>query len=372
VQIPVDVLQRSTPPLRRVAAPPPARPGPAAAAIRAAAELLHRAQRPAIVLGGGAVDAGAEALALAELLDAPVGLTINARGTVAHSHPLCLGSALSFPPVAGMLLGSDGLLAVGTELSELDWWGLERPLEPPQELVRVDLDEHQLDGSPGVGLHGDATSTLRTLTEAVRALGPRPASDTAGKVARARAAIEWPASVSAHLELVQALDRVLPADRIVAADSTQPAYAANHAMPIERPRSWLMPIGYGTLGCALPMAIGAALAAPERPVLALAGDGGVLFTLQELATARDLGGPLPLVVWNNSGYGEIRDSMHDAGITPIGTDASAADFPAIARGFGCRGVRAQTPAELESAVGDALAAEVPTLIDAHWPTGAPA
>jgi thiamine pyrophosphate-dependent acetolactate synthase large subunit-like protein len=143
-------------------------------------------------------------------------------------------------------------------------------------------------------------------------------------------------------------------------------------MGAERARSWLMPIGYGTLGCALPMAIGALVAAPDRPVLALAGDGGVLFTLQELATARDLRRPLPLVVWNNAGYGEIRDSMRDAGIAPLGTDATAMDFPAIARGFGCRGVRVDSPDELEDVVVDALHANAPTLIDAHGPWGGPA
>jgi acetolactate synthase I/II/III large subunit len=182
-------------------------------------------------------------------------------------------------------------------------------------------------------------------------------------VARALADVQWPADVSAHLELVAALDRSLPEDRIVAADSTQPAYAANHAMPAHRPRSWLMPIGYGSLGCALPMAIGAKVAAPDRPVAALAGDGGVLFTLTELATARDLGLALPVVVWNNSGYGEIRDSMQRVGIPPLGTDASAHDLVAIAQGFGCRGTRAADPDALVRLVGDALAGDRPTLIE---------
>lgn len=371
IQVPVDVLRRPTGPLRRAAGPPPAPPIPRADAIGAAADLLHRARRPVIVLGGGAVDAGEDAIALAELLDAPIGLSINARGAVAHSHPLCLGSALSFSPVADMLLGSDGMLAVGTELSELDWWGLAEPFTPPAQLVRVDLDEAQLPAPPAIGLRGDAAATLRALADAVRRLGRQRPPAAAAEVARAREAIRWPASVADHLALVEALDRALPEDRIVTADSTQPAYAANHAMGAERPRSWLMPIGYGTLGCALPMAIGAKLAAPDRPVLALAGDGGVLFTLQELATARELGCALPLVVWNNAGYGEIRDSMREAEIPPIGTDATAMDFPAIARGFGCRGVRVDAPDELERAVADALAADVPTLIDAHGPSAGP-
>ena len=131
----------------------------------------------------------------------------------------------------------------------------------------------------------------------------------AERVAAALRDLQLPDEIGVHLPLVDALDAALPADRIVAVDSTQPGYTSNHVLDVERPGSWLSPIGYGCLGCALPMAIGAKLAAPERPVLALAGDGGVLFTIQELATARDLGLPLPLVVWNNDGYGEIRDSM---------------------------------------------------------------
>ena len=169
-----------------------------------------------------------------------------------------------------------------------------------------------------------------------------------------RGRIEWPPSVGDFLDIVAALDAALPPDRIVAADSTKPAYAANHSLPLHSRRSWLMPIGYGCLGCALPMAIGAKLAAPDRPVAALAGDGGVMFTVQELATARDLGIALPIVVYDNSGYGEIRDAMDESGIPNLGTDISTHDLPAIARGFGVGGVRVRTAEELEPAVVAAL------------------
>jgi acetolactate synthase-1/2/3 large subunit len=361
IEVPVDVLRA---PAGEVSEPPPAARPPVvdAAALRRAADLLAGAVRPALLLGGGAVDAGPDALALAEWLDAPTGLSINARGTIDSDHPLCVGSAMSFPPVSDLLLGADALLAVGTEFSELDWWFLEGPPRLPETLVRIDIDADQLAERPCTQLQGDAAVTLRALVELLSA---RPArrGDARERVARALAEVQWPADVSAHLELVAALDRALPDDRIVAADSTQPAYAANHAMPAHRPRSWLMPIGFGSLGCALPMAIGAKLAEPERPVAALAGDGGVLFTLSELAAARDLGLALPLVVWNNDGYGEIRDSMSRVGIDLLGTDASAHDLVAIARGFGCHGERASDVSAVERLVTDALAADRPTLIE---------
>jgi acetolactate synthase I/II/III large subunit len=361
IEVPVDVLRR---PAGELPEPRPSSAPPAASddSLRRAADLLAGAERPVVLLGGGAADAGTEALAVAEWLDAPIGLSINARGTVDSAHPLCVGSAMSFPPVSDLLLGADAMLAVGTEFSELDWWFLGGPPRLPDALVRVDLDLEQLAAWPCTPLHGDAAATLRALGELL-AEQPRHQGDARRRVARALAELRWPPEVSAHLELVSALDRALPEDRIVAADSTQPAYAANHAMGAHRPRSWLMPIGYGSLGCALPMAIGAKVAAPDRPVAALAGDGGLLFNLSELATAHDLGLALPVVVWNNDGYGEIRDSMDRAGIPPLGTDASAHDLVAIARGFGCRGERADDMEAVERLVGEALAAERPTLIE---------
>jgi acetolactate synthase-1/2/3 large subunit len=362
IEVPVDVLRS---PAGRLPEPRPPSAPPAASdeALRRAADLLADAARPVVLLGGGAADAGAEALGIAEWLEAPVGLSINARGTVDSAHPLCVGSAMSFPPVSDLLLGADAMLAVGTEFSELDWWFLDGPPRLPDALVRVDIDLEQLASRPCTALHGDAAATLRALGRLLAERPRRPNPDARRQVARALGELQWPADVSAHLELVSALDRALPDDRIVAADSTQPAYAANHAMPAHRPRSWLMPIGYGSLGCALPMAVGAKLAAPDRPVAALAGDGGLLFTVSELATAHDLGLALPVIVWNNDGYGEIRDSMGDMGIPPLGTDAGARDLVAIARGFGCRGERADDADAVERLVRDALAADLPTLIE---------
>jgi acetolactate synthase-1/2/3 large subunit len=361
IQIPVDVLRSPAPDLPAPRAPAP-RPVAGAAELRRASEVLIAASRPVVLIGGGGVDAGAQALAVAEMLGAPVGLTINARGAVPTSHPLCLGSALSFPPISDLLLGADAMLAVGTEFSELDWWGLAEPPVLPAALVRIDIDPEQLASRPCTPLLGDAAATLEALAGLLGERAPA-GGDARDRVGRALAELRWPDEVADHLELVAALDRALPEDRIVAADSTQPAYAANHAMAAHRPRSWLMPIGYGSLGCALPMAIGAKLAAPERPVLALAGDGGVLFTIAELAAARDERLAIPLVVWNNHGYGEIRDSMARVGIDPIGTDASAHDLVAIARGFGCHGVRADDPADVAAQVVEALTADRPTLIE---------
>ena len=365
LQVPVDVLRMvaEAPPTAATTVPAVL---PSREAIERAIGVLATAERPAIVLGGGARDAGPAALELAERIGAPVGLTINGKGAVPATHPLCVPSRMMVAPFDRLFLDADVLLAVGTQLSELDWWALEGLFAPAGRIIRVDLDAAVLDAGAGaeIPLLGDAGAVLRALAARLPGgcAGPGAAA-AAGRVAAASAACRWPESVSAHLPLVRALDSVLPADRIVAVDSTQPGYAANHALDVELPGSWLMPIGYGCLGSALPMAIGACLAAPHRPVLALAGDGGALFTLPELAAARDLGLSLPLVVWNNSGYGEIRDAMREAEVELLGTEASAVDLPRVAEGFGCVGARAESLDHLQELVATALTAPVPTLIE---------
>jgi acetolactate synthase-1/2/3 large subunit len=344
----------------RAPAPPIADPG----GIARAASLLAAAHRPLVLLGGGAAGAGSEALAVARSLAAPIGLTINGRGTVPDADPLCLGSALSFAPVSDLLRAADATLLAGAQLSDLELWGLSEPLELPN-LVRVDIDAAQLDRRwpAEVGLHGDAAATLAALA----ALLPAPDDDrltgVAAEIARVRAALAPPAEVARFSELLALLERVLPEDRIVAGDSTQPVYAANHLLGMARPRSWLMPIGYGCLGCALPMAIGAKLAAPDRPVLAIAGDGGFQFTIQELATARDLGAAVVTLVYDNRGYGEIRDAMDHAGIGHLGTDATTHDLVAIAGGFGVAATRSRSLTELEGQLSGALASKLPAVIE---------
>ena len=321
-----------------------------------------------MLLGGGAVDAGEAAIELATLLDAPVALTGNAKGAVPSSHPLCLGAVLPFEATHELIADADAALLVGTELSEVDVIYSGRVLRFGGSVVRVDIDPAQVGNGvrATVGVVGDARESLVALLDALRERGeprrPPPAADAARRVREARSAIAWTAESQAHMPWLDALDQALPPDRIVALDSTKPAYTAHHHMPAERPRSWLAPYGYGTLGTALPMAIGAALGCPERAVAAIAGDGGLLFTIAELATAVDLGLALPIVVWDNRGYGEIRDSFDRAAAPRLGTETTAHDLPAIAAGFGCATAVASTPEALGDAVVAALGRDRPTLI----------
>jgi thiamine pyrophosphate-dependent acetolactate synthase large subunit-like protein len=166
------------------------------------------------------------------------------------------------------------------------------------------------------------------------------------------------------LDLMRALDEALGPDGILAGDSTMAAYyGAVHFLPMNPSRRFIYPTGYATLGYSLPAAIGAKLAAPERPVIALIGDGGLLYTVSELATAAELGLPLPLVVPNNRGYGEIRNQMRDAGIDPIGVDLRVPDLPLLGRAFGGAGVRVEDPAALAPELRAALERPGPTVIE---------
>ena len=166
------------------------------------------------------------------------------------------------------------------------------------------------------------------------------------------------------LDLVAALDDVLGPDGILAGDSTMAAYyGAVHFLPMGPARRFIYPTGYATLGYAVPAAIGARLAAPDRPAIALVGDGGLLFTVAELAVAAELEIPLPVVVPNNRGYGEIRDQMREAGIDPVGVDLKVPDLPLLGRAFGGFGVRVEGREALAAALREALGRPGPTVIE---------
>ena len=162
---------------------------------------------------------------------------------------------------------------------------------------------------------------------------------------------------------LDAIRAALPAETAVFTDMTQIAYFGNYAFPVDAPRRWFHPSGYGTLGFALPAAIGAKIGSPARTVAALAGDFGVQFTLGELMTAVEANLSLPVIVWNNSALGQIRDDMIGAGIPPTDVVARNPDFVALARACGAGAVRARDAAHLTEAVRGALDAAGPTLIE---------
>ncbi|GGO94850.1 hypothetical protein GCM10012280_50680 [Wenjunlia tyrosinilytica] len=305
-------------------------------------------------------------MSLAELLRAPVVTTANGKGTVPESHPLSVGAALHSPAVREWLEERDVVPAVGTELAESDFWC--PPTAVGAILVRADIDPAQMYcGRPAyIALVGDAEQALEGLLTAL--VGHVTTGEGTGTGFSARSLRERRDAPTARRDArwvpyLAAVRRVLDQDAVVTGDSAMCCYyGALPHLPVDPPGRYLHPTGFGTLGYALPAAIGARAALPGRQVVALSGDGGFRFTVQELATAVHLGQPLPVVVFDNGGYGEIRDEMAARGDTPAAVGLPNPDLPALARAYGCRGCRATTPEELAGALREALDHPGPTVV----------
>ncbi|GLK85778.1 hypothetical protein GCM10017653_38480 [Ancylobacter defluvii] len=161
------------------------------------------------------------------------------------------------------------------------------------------------------------------------------------------------------------IDEALP-EAIIVGNSTQPVYAGNLYFDIGRPLSWFnAATGFGALGYGPPAAIGAALGAPQRPVVCLTGDGGLQFSLAEIGSAADAGARVIFLVWNNDGYQEIETYMLECGIEPEGVKPSAPDFAAIAEAYGVPAQRLEDVAELGPALATAAERNGPSLIEIH-------
>ncbi|WP_321926027.1 5-guanidino-2-oxopentanoate decarboxylase [Burkholderia sp. BCC1998] len=370
IEIPLDVIVMPAPALPAAPLALPARPAPDASALAAAADLLAQARRPLILAGGGAIHAATELRELAERLHAPVALTINAKGLLPAGHPLLIGSTQSLPATRAAIREADVVLAVGTELGETDYdVTFDGGFAIDGRLIRIDIDAQQLmrNARAEIAIAGDARLALGALSTRVHER-PAPAPEPgwgAPRVAAVRAAIAagHDDDARAQARLIETIVTALPG-AIIAGDSTSPVYVGNFTHDAPAPRSWFnSSTGYGTLGYGLPAAIGAKLAAPARPVVCLIGDGGLQFTLPELASAVEARVPVIVIVWNNRGYGEIRKYMVERDITPVGVDPYTPDFQTLARGFGCAAQAAATPDALVDALRDATARPMPTVIE---------
>ncbi len=364
IGVPVDLLDAPASSAPADAAALPAPPAPNPAALAAAATLAASARQGLLIAGGGAAAASAEITRLAEHLQWPLLNTVNGKGVLAGDHPLAVGGSPSLPALRSALEGADVLLAFGTEFGETDYDLLMTGAPQPRgALLRVDIDPQQLLRNvrarvPVLGTSMLAARALRSaLPAAARGAGHQRAAGLRGAVRADR---------YCNPDYQQVLDtmvRALPT-AIIVGDSTQPTYHA--AWQLERPaprRYWHSASGFGTLGYALPAALGACLARPDLPVIALIGDGGLQFTLAELAAGVAAGLPVAVVVWNNDGYREIDNSMAARGIEPVGTRLPAPDLPGVARALGAQAVRVRDPATLDAALRSAPAAGVPTLIE---------
>jgi acetolactate synthase I/II/III large subunit len=339
-----------------------------ASTLAEAVRLAGAARRPLILAGGGAKMAEAPLRQLAELLDAPVVETANARGLL-HKHPLGVPASPSLKAVRALIAEADLVIAAGTEFgpTDYDMYG-DGGFVKPQNLIRIDVDGKQIGRHPAtLGIRADCGSTLAGMAELL-ASSRRNASEEGwgaprAETARSQSLEEIGPVMRGQVEAVEMIRDTLPGS-IIVGDSTQPIYAANLYYDHDRPSGWFnAATGFGALGFGPPAAIGAALAVPDAPVVCLSGDGGFQFTLPELGAALDAEAPVIFVVWNNRGYREIETSMRDVGVEPVGVSPAPPDFCKLAEAYGMAAERLEAVTDLPAALKRARATGKACLIE---------
>ena len=361
IQVPINALESMADP-----APPLLRQNTPAlraneADIAALAQALNGAKRPLFIMGGGAVAAQADIYEIIQHLRAACFETIAGRGCVPPEYPLHFGSYLPRDGSAEITAQADVIVAIGSELSPMDLWRTHLGHTCP--LFRIDIDAEVLsDGQNATHpIHADARQTMVAL----RPLLQKQKSHWETAQAE-RCKAQWQSEVDAErpgvLSLIHALRAALPADTMVYTDMTQLAYVSNEIWPMPRAGHWHNPTGFGTLGYALPAAIGGAVARAGLPTVAIAGDYGFQYTVQELGTAVELRLSLPIILWDNGKLKEIEASMRRAQIAPNAVIAHNPDFVALAKAYGAYATAPSSLDEIAPALHKAFAANRPTLI----------
>jgi thiamine pyrophosphate-dependent acetolactate synthase large subunit-like protein len=302
-----------------------------------ALELLERSRRPLVWVGGGALQSGAgEAVArLAERLVAPVILTYSARGLLPPEHP-CLADASPHVPEVGALWDdADLVVAVGSDFDGMMTQGWKMPQPPHLVAINVDAQDASKNYLPDVLLEGDASEATARLADR---LSERGGLDSLGRRLgdlRTRIRKQLAESDPDAETFLTAVERALPPDAVIVCDMCIPAYWLGSFHRTPAPRKLSYPLGWGTLGCAFPQALGAALA-DAGPVVSVSGDGGFLYACGELATAKQEHIPLTAVIVDDGGYGMLRFDQDQRGDPREGVDLETPDFVALAGSFGIR------------------------------------
>ena len=331
--------------------------------IAAAVARLNAAKRPIIILGGGALDCGTAALSIAEKLNAPVITTTAGKGAIPEDHRLSMGYRMGRIPSVDFIRSADAILCAGSQLSETDFWQDNVVID--KNLIRIDIDADSLaqPHTAEIAIQADAGATL----EAIAAGLAQHAGTNRNEIAESeRDYIRDVVSTANQQVIVKVLEvirQALPRNTIICSDMTQIAYVANEVFPVYEPRTWIHPVGFGTLGFALPAGIGAKFGKPDVPVAVMIGDYGLQYTLNELGTAAEHKLPVIILLWNNESLGAIYDNMVTMGIQPNAVTLKNPDFQMLAKAYGVNAAKPASLKALASAIETALEADGPTLIE---------
>ncbi|MGY4407331.1 thiamine pyrophosphate-dependent enzyme [Bradyrhizobium sp. USDA 3315] len=366
LEMPWDVFTQRT----QVAAVKPFDPLPApqpdADRIKAAADLIAGSKAPMIFVGSGAIEAREEILELAEMIDAPVVAFRSGRGIVSNAHELGLtmASAYKLWPKTDLMIG------IGTrlELPTMSRW----PYQPAGlKCVRIDIDPVELRRWPAdAGVIADAKAGTADLAAAVRKVGYRRTSGRRAAIREATAATEQEIQrIQPQMAYLKILREVLPASAIVTDELSQVGFASWYGFPIYEPRTFVTSGYQGTLGSGFPTALGAKVANPDKPVVAITGDGGFMFGVQELATAVQFKIGVVTLVFNNNAYGNVRrDQRERFDGRVVASDLVNPDFVKLAESFGVGAARVTSPDHFRPVLEKALADGGPYVISVEVPT----
>ncbi|MFB7994162.1 thiamine pyrophosphate-binding protein [Streptomyces sp. NPDC056002] len=359
VEIPQDVLlaQTALPVVTAMdATPRDLVPRPELTAV--AADLLSRAERPVIIAGGGVVrsDASGKLVALAEKVDAPVVCTFGGKGAFPWEHPLSLQSWMEDRHTTDLLEDADVLLVVGSGLGELS--SNYHTFAPRGRVIQIEADAGKLESNhPALGIHADARLALSALLETVtERVDPSAPERVSALLAAVRERLDGQ-DLAFEREILGSVRAALPASSPSFWDMTILAYWAWSAWPGALHSAQ----GAGGLGYGFPAALGAAAADPSKPVLAVSGDGGAMYSIAELATAKQYNLPVTWLIVDDGGYGILREYMTDAFGEATATELARPDFVALAESFGVQGVRT-SPETLQDDLSKALAEPGPSVV----------
>lgn len=330
--------------------------------ISTAAQMLTDAKNPLIWVGGGAIasEASGALVQVAEFLQAPVIATPEGKGAISDKHHLSLGGLWQRDdPIAQAASGHDVILAVGTRMAAPN-------LLSGQTVIQIDIDAAELGRNykDTFGMQGDARETLVALHSALAAKGSARPNRQAEMEAIKASRDDLLYKVEPQEGYIAALRAGIPEDGIVISGMTQLGYYSRAHFPVFGPRTFITSSYFGNLGFAYPTALGAKVAHPDKPVVAISGDGGFMFNCQEMSTAVNHGINAVVVVFNDEAYGNVlRDQTTRFEGRGYGATLKNPDFVKFAESFGARGVRAKGPEALEAALKEAFTIEAPTLIE---------